>query len=205
MKMSQGAFLLAVGSYAGELLVTSLKSRERGRCKLDDGGCRSLGWRGASSGTVLRSSSTGRLSSHSASSCSGTNAEDYSIVKYVRDFGGERAFYGSSLKNRRWGFVGQRMRCGRVLVGGVRRRNGRVVSLWGLWDQQEEQQLKGTDDWEDDTIVIGGPLTSIGDFTRFRDKGTDGAELQTAIITYRKPFPWCLFDRQQVFLALPWV
>ncbi|CAM6124292.1 unnamed protein product [Calypogeia fissa] len=200
--MSQGAFLLAVGSHASGLTVTSLKSREWGCCKTNNGGCNSVGWRGASSGGVLPSRSTGGLSSHSSASCSKSYADNYLNVKTFRHFCGERASFGSNSKNGRWRHAGQRMRVGRVRVGGVRRRNGRVVSLWGLGQQrQEEQQHKGTEDWEDDTIVIGGPLTSIGDFTRFRDKGTDGSELQTAIITYRKPFPWCLFDRQQVDLV----
>jgi hypothetical protein len=43
-----------------------------------------------------------------------------------------------------------------------------------------------------------GELNSIADFTRFRDNGEQGAELQTAIITYKKQFPWSLFQRQQV-------
>ncbi len=43
-----------------------------------------------------------------------------------------------------------------------------------------------------------GKLNSIADFTRFRDKGAQGAELQTAIISYRKPLPWSLFQPQQV-------
>jgi hypothetical protein len=46
-----------------------------------------------------------------------------------------------------------------------------------------------------------GKLNSIADFTRFRDKGAQGAELQTAIISYRKPLPWSLFQPQQVDLV----
>lgn len=46
-----------------------------------------------------------------------------------------------------------------------------------------------------------GELNSITDFTRFRDKGSEGAELQTAIITYRNRFPWSLFRPQQVDLV----
>lgn len=47
-----------------------------------------------------------------------------------------------------------------------------------------------------------GQLNSITDFTRFRDKGSEGAELQTAIITYRNRFPWSLFRPQQVMYWL---
>lgn len=43
-----------------------------------------------------------------------------------------------------------------------------------------------------------GELNSIADFTRFRNNGDEGAELQTAIITYKKQFPWSLFQPQQV-------
>ena len=43
-----------------------------------------------------------------------------------------------------------------------------------------------------------GDLNSISDFTRFRDNGAQGAELQTAIITYKFRFPLSLFRLQQV-------
>lgn len=43
-----------------------------------------------------------------------------------------------------------------------------------------------------------GELNSIADFTRFRDNGAQGAELQTAIITYKTQFPLSLFRPQQV-------
>jgi len=43
-----------------------------------------------------------------------------------------------------------------------------------------------------------GELNSIADFTRFRDNGAQGAELQTAIITYKTRFPISLFRPQQV-------
>ena len=43
-----------------------------------------------------------------------------------------------------------------------------------------------------------GDLNSIADFTRFRDNGAEGAELQTAIITYKTRFPLSLFRPQQV-------
>lgn len=46
-----------------------------------------------------------------------------------------------------------------------------------------------------------GELNSIADFTRFRDNGAQGAELQTAIITYKTRFPLSLFRPQQVFLC----
>jgi hypothetical protein len=43
-----------------------------------------------------------------------------------------------------------------------------------------------------------GDLNSIADFTRFRDNGIHGAELQTAIITYKTRFPLSLFRPQKV-------
>jgi hypothetical protein len=43
-----------------------------------------------------------------------------------------------------------------------------------------------------------GKLNSIANFTRFHDKGVQGAELQTAIINYQKPLPWSFFKPQQV-------
>lgn len=46
-----------------------------------------------------------------------------------------------------------------------------------------------------------GELNSIADFTRFRDNGAQGAELQTAIITYKTRFPLSLFRPQQVDLV----
>lgn len=46
-----------------------------------------------------------------------------------------------------------------------------------------------------------GDLNSIADFTRFRDNGIQGAELQTAIITYKTRFPLSLFRPQKVDLV----
>eukprot|EP00246_Nothoceros_aenigmaticus_P004384 TRINITY_DN15919_c0_g1_i1.p1 TRINITY_DN15919_c0_g1~~TRINITY_DN15919_c0_g1_i1.p1 ORF type:complete len:466 (-),score=53.15 TRINITY_DN15919_c0_g1_i1:31-1428(-) len=48
--------------------------------------------------------------------------------------------------------------------------------------------------WSEDT-------KSISDFLRFCDNGDVGSELQTAIVTYRKPFPWRLIQSQQVDLV----
>jgi hypothetical protein len=42
-------------------------------------------------------------------------------------------------------------------------------------------------------------LNSIADFTRFRDKGAQGAELQTAIISYRKHWKFDLIGLQENF------
>lgn len=39
---------------------------------------------------------------------------------------------------------------------------------------------------------------SISDFLRFCDNGDGGSELQTAIVTYKKAFPWRLIQPQQV-------
>jgi hypothetical protein len=196
VNMSQGSVLLALGSPSSGLVVTSLKRGDRSCCKANV-------VKGGSSGTVLNGCATGRRSfSHFSASCSGSSYSE----SHTKNYSNENALredvsLGSNLKNVRSRFVRQRLRYGRVRA--VRRRNGRVQALWGLWEQEERDQHTRPEKYveADDIIEIGGPLTSIGDFTRFRDNGKDGAELQTAIITYRKAFPWNLFKSQQVLLA----
>ncbi|KAI5074619.1 hypothetical protein GOP47_0010580 [Adiantum capillus-veneris] len=47
-----------------------------------------------------------------------------------------------------------------------------------------------------DILIVEGPsdLKSISDFIRFRDNGDEGLNLQTATISYGKPFPSSLFQ-----------
>ncbi|KAL3687141.1 hypothetical protein R1sor_013450 [Riccia sorocarpa] len=79
------------------------------------------------------------------------------------------------------------------------RKGGRVLAFWvtGQDDVVDEEYHEFDEIYTDEV----GPLTSIGDFTRFMDNGDDGAELQTAIVTYRKPFPWNVLSRTQVDLV----
>ncbi len=83
-----------------------------------------------------------------------------------------------------------------------RRKIGVVVALDSWSSRRDFESLASSSSSSSSSaaefVEKEGKLNSIADFTRFRDKGAQGAELQTAIISYRKPLPWSLFQPQQV-------
>ncbi|CAM6048743.1 unnamed protein product [Sphagnum compactum] len=87
-----------------------------------------------------------------------------------------------------------------------RRRKIGVVAALGSWSSRRDFESLSSSSSSSSSSAAEfvekvGKLNSIADFTRFRDKGAQGAELQTAIISYRKPLPWSLFQPQQVDLV----
>ncbi|KAH9562521.1 hypothetical protein CY35_05G076100 [Sphagnum magellanicum] len=86
-----------------------------------------------------------------------------------------------------------------------RRKIGVVVALDSWSSRRDFESLASSSSSSSSSaaefVEKEGKLNSIADFTRFRDKGAQGAELQTAIISYRKPLPWSLFQPQQVDLV----
>ncbi|CAM6026508.1 unnamed protein product [Sphagnum balticum] len=86
-----------------------------------------------------------------------------------------------------------------------RRKIGVVVALDSWSSRRDFESLSSSSSSSSSSaaefVEKVGKLNSIADFTRFRDKGAQGAELQTAIISYRKPLPWSLFQPQQVDLV----
>ncbi|KAL2629152.1 hypothetical protein R1flu_013838 [Riccia fluitans] len=97
----------------------------------------------------------------------------------------------------KWKFAGDSF--GQLRIRARRRKGGKVMAFW-LTGQDDviDEEISEFDEIYTDEV---GPLTSIGDFTRFMDNGDDGAELQTAIVTYRKPWPWNILSRTQVDLV----
>lgn len=84
---------------------------------------------------------------------------------------------------------------GRPRARAGRKKSGKVKAFWKWGDNDMGAELSEAEEVEAELM---GPLNSIGDFTRFMDNGDNGAELQTAIVTYRKPFPWNLISNTQV-------
>ncbi|CAK9226018.1 unnamed protein product [Sphagnum troendelagicum] len=82
-----------------------------------------------------------------------------------------------------------------------RRRKIGVVMALDSWSSRRDFESLSSSSSAAEFVEKEGKLNSIADFTRFRDKGAQGAELQTAIISYRKPLPWSLFQPQQVDLV----
>lgn len=114
----------------------------------------------------------------------------------------EHSFVESSPGNFPWGFGNLQGRVGVSHSYSFKGNNSRYFVRMALFSWVPEPSPASEVDFDDSPIMevieSVGELNSIADFTRFRDNGEQGAELQTAIITYKKRFPWSLFQRQQV-------
>lgn len=114
----------------------------------------------------------------------------------------EHSFVESSPRNLSSGFGNLQGRVGVSHSYSSKGHNSRKYVRMALFSWVPEPSPASEVEFDDSPIMevleSVGELNSIADFTRFRDNGEQGAELQTAIITYKKQFPWSLFQRQQV-------
>lgn len=78
-------------------------------------------------------------------------------------------------------FFGNKLRRGLAFHGVLQHRHS--VAVWSWAEASEVDAVEGP-----------GDAKSISDFIRFCDNGEDGLNLQTATITYRKPFPFSILQ-----------